>query len=281
MMPLLAALALLQASPAAAPLPSDPVPADWRAIPDDQILVMTLAGGHQVVIRLAADYTPAHVANIRKLALAHWWDNSAVYRVQENWVTQWGDPTEKKALPEGVAAKVTPEFEISRFAPAQRLAKADAYSTTSGYTADGWPVASDGGVAWLTHCYGMVGVARDSDPESGSGSELFTPIGQSARRLDRNYTVVGRVIEGMEYLSGLTRSDAPMGMYAQASEYTPIVSVRLASDIPAAQRPHFQYRATDNPRFAALIAMREHPKPPMVGGGAEVCDIALGARRAP
>ena len=288
MLSLLPLLALLQAAPAVpAPLPSDPIASDWHPIPDDEILVMTLAGGRTVAIRLAARLTPAHAANLRKLALAHWWDGTTIYRVQENWVTQWGgqpgdstDDPANKPLPAGVAAAVTPEFTISGFAAAQRLARPDAYSTASGYTADGWPIATDGSAAWLTHCYGMVGVARDSDPSSGSGSELFTPIGQSARRLDRNYTVVGRVIEGMQYLSALPRSSATMGFYADSRERTPIVSVRLASDLPAAERPHFEYRATDNPRFAAAIAAREHPRPPMVGGGAEVCDSLPGVRRA-
>src|SRR3546814_11474781 len=82
----------------------------------------------------------------------------------------------------------------------------------------------------------MVGVARDVSPDTGTGAELFTPIGQSARRLDRNYTVVGRIIEGMQYLSALPRSGAEMGFYATEAERTPIATVRLASDIPAAQR---------------------------------------------
>jgi len=282
LIPFAALLALAQAGATPAPpLPSDPIEADWRAIPDDELLVITLRDGHRVVIRLAARYAPAHIANIRKLAAAHWWDDSAVYRVQENWVTQWGDPTEKKPLPEGVAAKVIPEFEIPAFAPAQRMSKPDGYSALSGITADGWPVASDGQAAWLTHCYGMVGVARDADPESGSGSELFTPIGQSARRLDRNYTVVGRIVEGMQYFSALPRSDAPMGVYATAAEYTPIATVRLASELPEAERPHYQYRAADNVRYAAAIALKEHPKPPMVPIGANVCDLSPGVRKTP
>lgn len=267
---------------AAAPLPSDPIEADWRAVPDDELLVITLGTGKQVVIRLAAAFAPAHVANIRTLAKTRWWDGTSVYRVQENWVTQWGDETEKKPLPAGVTDRPPAEFEIAAFAPAVRMAKADSYSTASGVTADGWPVATDGKAAWLTHCYGMVGVARDSLPSTGSGSELFTPIGQSARRLDRNYTVVGRIVEGMQYLSALPRSDATMGMYATAAERVPIVSVRIASDVPAAARPRFQYRAADNARFAAVVARRERPEPPMVSvGGAAVCDVLPGVRRAP
>ena len=155
-------------------------------------------------------------------------------------------------------------------------------SPASGITADGWPIATDGAHAWLTHCYGMVGVARDALPSTGSGAELFTPIGQSARRLDRNYTVVGRIVEGMQFLSGLPRSDTPMGMYAARQEELPIASVRLASDLPAAERPHYQYRTADNPRFAAVIALRENPRPPTVSvGGASVCDVPLAVRKTP
>lgn len=282
MLSLLLSLAAPLQAAAPAPLPSDPIEADWRAIPDDELLVMQLGNGKRVVIRLAAAYAPAHVANVRRLALAHWWDATSVYRVQENWVAQWGDQSEKKPLPPGVGDRPAAEFEIATFAPAQRMGRADAYSTASGVTADGWPVATDGAKAWLTHCYGMVGVARDALPSTGSGAELFTPIGQSARRLDRNYTVVGRIVEGMQWLSGLPRSDAPMGVYASRQEDLPIVSVRLASDLPAAERPHYQYRAADNPRFAAAIARREHPEPPTVAvDGANVCDVSLAVRKAP
>ncbi|MDE0879132.1 MAG: peptidylprolyl isomerase [Sphingomonas bacterium] len=274
------AAAPLQAT-APAPLPSDPIEGDWRTIPDDELMLIDLADGHRVVVRLAARFAPEHVANVRTLARAGWWNGESVYRVQENWVAQWGDPTEKKPLPAGMTDRPAAEYEIAAFAPAQRLAKADAYSTASGITADGWPVASDGKAAWLTNCYGMVGVARDAAPSTGSGSELFTPIGQSARRLDRNYTVVGRIVEGMQYLSSLPRSDAAMGFYATPAERTGIARVMLASDLPAADRPHYQYRAADNPRFAAAIARREHPDAPTIAIGANVCDVLPAVRKKP
>ena len=277
------ALALLAAAPlqAAPAAPSDPIDADWRAIPDDELMLIDLADGHRIVVRLAARFAPEHVANIRRLARAHWWDGESVYRVQENWVAQWGDPTEVKPLPGGMTDHPAAEFEIGRFAPAQRLLKADAYSTASGITADGWPVATDGKAAWLTHCYGMVSVARDATPSTGSGGDLFTPIGQSARRLDRNYAIVGRIVAGMQYLSALPRSEAAMGVYANPAERTGIETVRIADDLPAETRPHYQYRATDNPRFAAAIAKRAHPEAPTVPVGASVCDVLPAVRPAP
>ena len=70
-----------------------------------------------------------------------------------------------------------------------------------GAYAEGWPVAKQaGGTVNPTYCYGAVGVARDAAPDTGNGSELFTVIGGTARRLDRNYALVGRVIYGMENL---------------------------------------------------------------------------------
>jgi cyclophilin family peptidyl-prolyl cis-trans isomerase len=290
MISVLLTLAGLQAAvspPAAANavpiLPSDPAEGDWRAIPDDELLVMTLAGDRTVVIRLAPTYAPEHVANVRRLAQAHWWDATSVYRVQDNWVAQWGGESQHKQAPAEVTAQPAAEFDIAGgFRAAQVLARADAYSARSGITADGWAVATDGTAGWLAHCYGTVGVARDALPDTGSGAELFMAIGGSARRLDRNYTIVGRVIEGAGFLSGLPRSAAAMGMYATAAERVPIVSARLASDLPPASRPHYQYRSADNPAFRAMIGTRENPKPPTVGlGGVDVCDVPLATRRAP
>src|SRR3954470_17254454 len=139
LIPLFALLAAIQAAPTppAPPLSSDAAPADWRPIPDDELMVITLTGNRTIVIRLAARLAPEHVANVRKLALAHWWDGTSVYRVQENWVTQWGDATEKKPLPDSIVKVPAAEYEVAAGPLAQRLSRADAYSQISGVTADG------------------------------------------------------------------------------------------------------------------------------------------------
>jgi peptidylprolyl isomerase len=275
--------AMLLAVPAAAqgPAPTDPIAADWKPIPDDEILIMTLAADRTVVIRLAGRLAPAHVANIKALARANWWDGTSVYRVQEGFVAQWGDANESKKLPPGVVETPAAEFEVGAFDAAQRLTKSDAYSSASGFTADGWAIATDGKVAWMPHCYGSIGVARSASPDTGSGAALFTGIGPAPRRLDRNYAVVGRILIGMEHLSSLPRSDGPAGVYASPGERMPIVSARLASDLPEAERPHFEYRATDNPRFAAALRMRENPPALVNNGGVDVCDVPMSVRLAP
>src|SRR3546814_14238299 len=68
------------------------------------------AGGERrVVIQLMpAPFSRGWIGNIRKLAAAHWWDGTSVYRVQDNYVAHWGDangedPAKAKPLPVGLA----------------------------------------------------------------------------------------------------------------------------------------------------------------------------------
>lgn len=272
-------LATASSSASAANPSTEPIEADWRAIAETDLLVMSLPGDRRVVIRLAPDHAPEHVANIRALAASRWWDGTSIYRVHDNFVTQWGGATQEKPLPENVLARPKPEFDFPLRPMAHRLRRSDAYSLASGISADGWPLATNGAESWIPHCYGTVAVARGHAPDTGTGSELFVVIGGSARSLDRNYTVVGRVIEGMEYLSALPRSRAPLGFYATEAERTPLLTVRLANDVPEAERPRYQYRTADNPRFAAMIAGKEQPPPPTVAlGGIDICDVPLRVR---
>ncbi|WP_133494639.1 peptidylprolyl isomerase [Stakelama pacifica] len=284
---LLSALVALAVPPvAAAPqtAPSDAVAADWRAIPADELLVMRLADGGEVVIRLAPRYAPRHVGNIRTLARDHWWDGKSVYRVQDGYVTQWGDVTEKAPLPAGVADDLPPEYDWSAAPLSLSLSRGDPYARVTGFSADGWPLAGDGVRQWLPHCYGMVGVARDLAPSTGSGAELYTVIGHAPRHLDRNIALIGRVIDGMDHLSALPRGTGEMGFYGEEQTPTGIVSVRLASDMPESERPRFQYRATDNPRFAAYVAERENRQPPFFtvpADGADICNVPAPVRKTP
>ncbi|URW75322.1 peptidylprolyl isomerase [Sphingomonas donggukensis] len=280
-------LLLAQAAPAAAPPPKpyDATPADWKAIPDDEVLIFTLANGRRVVVRLAARYTPVHVANIRAIARAKWWDGETVYRVQDNYVAQWGDATEKKPLPPGVVANPPAEYVWPRFDAVATLTKPDPYATKAGYSRDGWPIATNGREAWIPHCYGMVGVARDLAPSTGSGGDLYANIGHAPRHLDRNIAIVGRVIEGIDALSTLPRgTGGGLGLYEDPKQYVPIATARLASDLPAAERPRYQYRDTTNARFKLWIAARENREPPFFtvpAGGADICNALPPVRKAP
>ncbi|WCT74546.1 peptidylprolyl isomerase [Sphingomonas naphthae] len=256
----------VSAGPAAASsAPARPTPASvlagapaeaWREVPADRLLVIDFAGGGQVLIELAPEFAPEHVANIITLAQARWFDGIAIVRSQENYVTQWGDPTEKKPLPADMPAKLPAEYERSAAGvPLDVLPYRDTYAATVGYSR-GMPAASEGGQAWLAHCYSMVGVGRDKNPDVGTGAELYAVIGHQARALDRNIAVVGRVIAGMEVLSARPRGTGPLGFYTDPTQKTGIVAVRLAADLTPAERPAWQVLRTDTPTFTAWLSAR-------------------------
>lgn len=242
-------------------------PAEWRTPDPENLLVMQLSTG-RVLIELAPDFAPLHVANIQTMAREHYYDGLAITRVQDNFVTQWGDPAsdddkEKDKLRPLGKAKPTlpPEFtrSIDPKLPWTPLPDGDVYAPQVGFS-EGFPVARDpaSGREWVTHCYSTVGVGRDNDPRSGSGAELYAVIGQAPRRLDRNLTVVGRVIEGMPLLSGLPRGNGAMGFYADPARHITIKSERLASDLPPEQRPRIQVLRTTSKTFAALVDAKRH-----------------------
>jgi cyclophilin family peptidyl-prolyl cis-trans isomerase len=323
--------------------------ADWVAIPAEDLLVMTLAPDaegkpRQVVIQLMpAPFSQGWVENIRLFARAKWYDGISVNRVQDNYVTQWGDPNydnpeatgKPKPLPEGL--KVMGEAEYSQiWSPSlfQRIWAAggmqparkellpttalpnnwtgfdDPYSNAFGFLG-GFPLGmmletkdeliekvdslTDRSFfsrsyfispqqTWPTHCYGMVGVGRNYSPDTGSGAELYTVIGHAPRHLDRNIALVGRVIEGMQHLSSLPRGSGALGFYTaeEADKRTPILSVRVASDLAPSEQPKFEYLSTESDTFATYaeaIVNRRDPFFIVPAGGADICNIRVPVRR--
>ena len=258
----------------------------WLAIPADDLLVMQMASGGQVVIQLAPAFAPVHVANIRGLARANWWDKAAIYRVQDNYVVQWGKNESEDPLPSGVVEKPPAEYArpLSGL-PIHPLGYPDAYAPLAGYSL-GWPVAFDpaGATANLVHCYGYVGVGRGLSPDTGTGGELYAVIGHSPRHLDRNIAVVGRVISGIEHMSSRPRGTEALGFYKERSQDVPIATVRLASALPAAERPSFEYMDTASAPFAAYVQGRANRSDDFFirpAGGVDVCNAAVPVRPAP
>src|SRR4029079_5632325 len=142
---------------------------------------------------------PPPAANFRRFARAGWWNNATIYRVQDNYVAQWGNGDAQEAMPAGVVAQPPAESERPLAALAIRpLGFPDSYAPMVGHV-DGWPMAYDPRrrMAWLTHCYGSFGVDGDLAPSTENGGELYAVIGHAPRHLDRNIASVGRVIEGI------------------------------------------------------------------------------------
>ncbi len=256
-------------------------PSDWQALDPQNTLYMQLAGG-RVVIELAPQFAPEYVANIKKLVRERYFDGLVVERVQDNFVTQWGDPAHTKSL--GSAQHSVPaEFMISSAdVPFTALTDPDTYAPEVGFS-EGFPVARDPrvGRAWLVHCYGMVGAGRNDDVDSGNGSELYAVIGQAPRQLDRNVALVGRVVEGMELLSSLPRGRGPLGFYTPEGPRVRIESIRLAADLPAQQRLKLEVLRTDTSTFQQLVEARRNRRDAwykVPAGRIDVCNVPIPVR---
>jgi peptidylprolyl isomerase len=257
---------------------------DWRAIDPDNLLVMELAKGGRVLIELATDFAPIHVANVKALAKGGWWNPSSVYRVQENYVVQWGLNESDKPFPAGVVKAPPAEYDRALAGLAIRpLGYPDSYAPMVGH-ASGWPVAYDpeAGTAWMAHCHSMVGVGRDLHPDTGTGGELYAVIGHAPRHLDRNIATIGRVVEGLELITAHPRGTEALGFIKDPKNHIAIRSIRLASDLPAAQRPAYEVMRTDTPTFSAYITGRANragtffQKP---AGGVDLCNAPVPVRR--
>lgn len=255
--------------------------ADWRPLDLQNTLYMELGSG-RVIIELMPQFAPHHVANVEALARRGYFDGLSIVRAQDNYVVQWGDPEGKKPL--GTAQRTLgAEFERPlRGVSFTKLPDPDTYAPEVGF-ADGFPVAMDPvtGRAWLVHCYGMVGAGRDNDVDSGGGTELYAVIGQAPRHLDRNVTLLGRVLSGMELLSALPRGSGPLGRYERSEQRMPIRSIRVMADVPPAQRTELEVLRTDTPTFLAYLEARrsrheEWFKVP--AGHVDVCNVPIPVR---
>ena len=266
-------------------------PSDWHPLDPANTLYMDFKSG-RVVIELAPEFAPNHVANIKALVREGYFDGLAILRVQDNYVAQWGDPYADARSGEAnqprpiKTAKRTLKAEftvpLNDKAPFVRLPDVDGYAAQTGFSGD-FPSARDQklGQAWLTHCYGTVGVGRDLDVDSGGGTELYAVIGQAPRWLERNITNVGRVVQGMELLSSLPRGTATMGFYDKPEQRVKIERVRVAADVPAAERTNLEIMRTDTPTFTALIESRRNRiddfyKVPL--GHVDVCSVPIPVR---
>jgi cyclophilin family peptidyl-prolyl cis-trans isomerase len=277
--------------------------ADWVRIPQSDLLVMDFeADGSGVRRRVVLQLVPppfsqGWASNVRSLARAQWWDGTTINRVQDNYVVQWGDATAQKALPEGLVTMRSDDY-CAPFAPhcihhgpfiatnddrgsVDRWHLRDAYAPHVSFWC-GWPVGTDFKTMWPIHCYGMLGVGHELPPDTGSGAELYTVIGHAPRHLDRNTALVGRVIEGIEYLSAIPRGNGPAGYIDKAEHRLGITSIRLASDLPSIDELQFEYLSTDCASFQQYVDACANRKDPFFicpADGVDICNIVVPIRR--
>ena len=295
----LAALALLAAgSAAAAPakpekeLPPKPSLADvvkaskpggWRALDPENTLYMDLPTG-RVVIELAPGFAPNTAANIRALVREKYFDDLFIIRSQDGFVVQWGDPDEENPKPFKAAKTIKAEFTapIKSAGSFTRLKDGDVYAPQVGHV-NGFPAARDpgSGQTWLVHCPAMIGVARDTGSDTGNGSQLYVVTGHAPRHLDRNITVVGRVVQGMPLLSVQPRGTGAAGFYEKPEQRMPLKLVRMAADVPEAERSRLEVMRTDSATYQAVVEAQRNrggPWTKVAAGKIDLCNAPIPVR---
>ena len=261
---------------------------DWLPIPTNDLLVMTLpaeAGGkpRKITIQLLPKgFAKGHVRNVRKMAKLGWWDGTKLYRVIDKALAQWGGNYDQKKLPKSletlpessfVNAKMGQKRDVDMAALNAAISYSNTYKNTkiepikkniwdaekvnAGY-GDGWPVGSGilkdrGAQSWPIFCRRTVSAAHHDSPDAGSGAELSTITGKGARNLDHEFGVVGRVIDGLDHLLALPKGDPPYGFYEDPKDRIRVISIKLASELPADQQVQYEYLASYSLSFARYI----------------------------
>lgn len=272
----LAALALVQpavvaAAEAASASPSAPGPADWRTPDPENVLVIDTNKG-RIIVEITPQTAPAHAPRIRDLTRAGIYDGRKFFRVIDGFMAQTGDPldngtgdTDRPNLPA--------EFTFRRGADTPMVVVDDQSVAEIGFigpvpvTSQSsmlMPMTTDGKVtASGFFCPGVAGMARGGEPDSAN-SQFFL-MRDNYPKLERRYTVWGRVISGLDVVRALKTGepvDPPQDFMQK---------VRLLADMPADARPQIKVIDPKSGWFKAEIARNkaEH------GGRVSPCDVQI------
>ena len=276
--PALIALSLL-ASPAlaqtAAPAPAAAPATDWRAVAPENLLVIDTTKG-RILVELAPIAAPKHVERIRMLAARGFYDGIVWHRVIDWFMAQTGDP-----LGTGDGQSPYPdlegEFTFRRdgampFAPVARPMGAEVGFINSlpvqTQPDAAMAVTGDGKVhGWGLYCPGVAGMARGDDNNSANSQFFF--MRQAYPALDKRYTVWGAVVSGLDVVRAIKVGDGDNG--AVTSEPDRMTRVRVAADLPEAERPAVQVLDARSSTFATMVEAARRAR----GADFSVCDVQL------
>ncbi|MEZ5999399.1 peptidylprolyl isomerase [Hyphomonas sp.] len=268
LIPAFALIAACQTAPAETVPEPAPAPEEssWRPVDPENLLLFDLGEDRVIFVELLPEAAPVNAAALREAVRTGYFDGEYFYRVIETHVAQAGREFDQAM--EGVEElPLEAERETSSvgFDP---LGSADLYAAQVGHR-KGFPAAHQRGGEWLLNCPGAVGMARSEDPDSAV-TEIYIPL-LPRRYLDRNYTIVGRVISGMDTVNGLRRVEpsteeeaeilfgedpaaAAEAAEARAEKLAPnrIIAARVAADMPPEDRPAFEVMKTPSAEWTAL-----------------------------
>ena len=254
----------------------------WRELnPENTVFVEMPAG--LVIIELNPAFAPETVKQFKQLAGDRFYDGLSFYRVIDGFVAQGGDGSDLGELSN--VPLVDAEFEIdwNEEFSYMHVQSPDMFAPETGFI-DGFAVARDPSrnKVWLTHCPGIVAMARNDDVDS-SRTDFYIVIGQAPRYLDRNMNVFGRVVYGMDVVQQIKRGPAQdNGIIQDEAKSSRISKLQLLSEIPEKDRLKVYVMDTGNKAFKKLLKGRLnrkqkffHNKPPKV---LDVCQVPIAGR---
>tara|TARA_B100000029_G_scaffold238058_1_gene235105 strand:+ start:3459 stop:4013 length:555 start_codon:yes stop_codon:yes gene_type:complete len=149
----------------------------------ENIMILKLKDG-EVKIELFQDVAPNHVERIKNLADEGKYDGVVFHRVIDGFMAQTGDVK--------FGNSNSKSFDLRRAG----MGGSDLPDLKAEFND-------------LPHLKGTLSMARSSDPNSAN-SQFFICF-EAAPHLDRNYTVFGKVVSGMEFIDNITKGDGPNG----------------------------------------------------------------------
>jgi cyclophilin family peptidyl-prolyl cis-trans isomerase len=150
--------------------PPSKLPGSLTTINPEDVLVLDLSTGGRVRVLMRTDVAPKHAERIKTLTRMGFYDGTVFHRVIESFMAQGGDPTGT-----GTGGSELPDMEEE---------------------------FND-----LPHVRGAAAMARAQDKDSANSQ--FYLVFQPVMKLDRNYTVWGRVISGMNFVDAIERGEPP------------------------------------------------------------------------
>ncbi len=256
-----------------APALAQQAASDWRTPDPENLLVVETTKG-VIVVEMSPQTAPNHINRIKGLARTGFYDGHIFHRVISDFMAQTGDPQGTGAggseLP-NVAAEFT--FKRTQAMPFGKVSEDKGVVT--GFVGS-LPVitgpddmmlftADNSVLAWGAFCPAVAGMARQQPPDTAN-SQFFFMRGEE-RFLDRNYTSWGYVIDGQHVVQKLQVGEPP-------ANPDRMVRVRVAADMPEAERPRLQVMDVRGPAFAALVAKTRAER----GEDFDICDVRLPSR---
>ncbi|WP_303698358.1 peptidylprolyl isomerase [Brevundimonas naejangsanensis] len=247
---------------------------DWRSVAPDNLLIIDTNKG-RILVEMTPEAAPGHVARIRLLAKAGFYDGIPWHRVIDGFMAQTGDPL---GTGEGQSwyPDLKAEFIFRRDAQTSFAPVAAPAGALIGFM-QSLPVQTQPDAvmattadrkvhAWGLYCPGVAGMARDDAPDSAN-SQFFL-MRQPYPALEKRYTIWGRVVSGLDVVRALKFSPNPDGIVTDPDRMT---RVRVAGDLAQGERPSVRVLSTDSPRFRTLVERTRAAR----GADFSACDIDL------